>query len=208
MEKLSLLKKLLEIRKSIEYLQKTERGSNGAMYVDPAVLLKKVRLQMNEHGLLLVPSLVNSAVVQVPAPTKNNPSNVDFLFTSDMVYIWMDSDSSETLEVKWFITGSHMQDPSMAEGGALTYFERYFLLKFFQIPTGKDDPEFFEGKTGEKVSEKQIIQLREIIEAKGYDAIPVMKKYCLKIANIQNIEMLLDSKFESAKVFFDDMDPK
>ena len=39
--------------------------------------------------------------------------------------------------------------PAMAGGAALTYFERYFLLKFFQIPTAKDDPEFFKNKTKE-----------------------------------------------------------
>lgn len=155
-EKLTLLQKLLEIRKSIEYLQKTEKGSQGAMYVDPAVLLKKVRVQMNEYGILLVPTLTGSSITQIHAPTNNNKENKDFLFVSDMVYIWMDTDSPETLEVPWFITGSHMQDPSMAEGGALTYFERYFLLKFFQIPTSKDDPEFFENKTKEKEPAKVV----------------------------------------------------
>ena len=40
---MKLLQKLLEIRKSVEYIQKTESGNQGAKYVDPAVLVKKIR---------------------------------------------------------------------------------------------------------------------------------------------------------------------
>jgi hypothetical protein len=51
-EKLTLLQKLLEIRKSIEYIQKTEKGNQGAMYVDPAVLVKKIKDKMDEQNIL------------------------------------------------------------------------------------------------------------------------------------------------------------
>ena len=148
---MKLLQKLLSIRKSVEYIQKTEKGNQGAMYVDPAVLLKKIRDKMDESGVLLVPSLVNAELEQIPMPTKNNDKAIGFLFKSGMSYTWYDCDSDETLPVPWVCTGKHGQDPAMAQGGALTYSERYFLLKFFQIPTAKDDPEYFKDKT--KVAE-------------------------------------------------------
>jgi len=154
---MKLLQKLLEIRKSVEYLQKTESGNQGAKYVDPAVLVKKIRDGMNEHKILLVPSLNNSSVETIDDPTKANPAAKSFLFKSDMVYRFLDTESTDTLEIPWFVTGKHLQDPAMAGGSALTYFERYFLLKFFQIPTSKDDPEFFANKTKEKEPAKQII---------------------------------------------------
>lgn len=210
---MNLLEKLLEIRKHVDFLQKTEKGNQGAMYVDPAVLLKKIRDKMNDLGVLLVPSLSNSTVESIPAPTKNNKDAMGFLFNSEMVYTWLDTDSpntesAEKLEVPWFLTAKHMTDPAMAGGAALTYFERYFLLKFFQIPTSKDDPEFFESKTSEKISEEQFIILRDIIEAKGYKPKPVMSQYCIKIAKIDMISNLPASRFDGAKEFFNNMDSK
>lgn len=148
--------KLLEIRKSVEYLQKTEKGNQGAMYVDPAVLIKKIRDKMNEHNILLIPSLHNSTVDSISYPTKANSNATSFLFKSEMIYTFMDTDSEDKLDIPWFITGKHLQDPAMAGGAALTYFERYFLLKFFQIPTSKDDPEYFKDKTKEIEPPKQI----------------------------------------------------
>lgn len=153
---MNLYTKLLKIRKGIDYLQKTENGNQGAKYVDPAVLVKKIRDQMNEHGLILIPALHDSDVSSIPMPTKTNQNNTGFLFKSNLLYTFVDCESGDKLEVPWFVTGKHGQDPSMAGGGGLTYFERYFLLKFFQIPTSKDDPEFFKNKTAEPEPPKSI----------------------------------------------------
>jgi len=153
---MKLLQKLLEIRKSVEYIQKTEAGNQGVKYVDPAVLVKKIRDGMNEHKILLVPSLNDSSVESIKDHTKTNPDATSFLFKSNMLYRFMDTESTDTLEIPWFITGKHMQDPAMAGGTALTYFERYFMLKFFQIPTSKDDPEYFAEKTKEKEAAPKI----------------------------------------------------
>lgn len=147
---MNLQEKLLEIRKSVEYIQKTEKGNQGAMYVDPAVLLKTIRDKMNTLKLLLVPSIKESKIECIDFPTSKNPSAKDYIFSGDMTFTWIDTedkDADSQLEVPWYLTGKHMQDPAMAFGSALTYTERYFLLKFFQIPTAKDDPEFFEKKT-------------------------------------------------------------
>jgi hypothetical protein len=107
-----------------------------------------------------VPSLNNSSVESISDPTKANPIATSFLFKSDMIYTFLDADSTEKLEVPWFLTGKHLQDPAMAGGAALTYFERYFMLKFFQIPTAKDDPEFFKNKTKEKEPPTYLEQMK------------------------------------------------
>jgi hypothetical protein len=206
---MNLHQKLSEIRKSVEYIQKTEKGNQGAMYVDPAVLLKTIRDKMDNYNILLIPSVGNSEIKQIDAPTKNNSNAKSYIYSGAMKYTWLDADDPEqNLSVPWFLTGKHMTDPAMAYGSALTFTERYFLLKFFQIPTSKDDPEFFEQKTGEKISEKQLIELGDIIEGKGYKIKPVLSQYCIKIVKINKIEDLPVSKFESAKDFFDAMDAK
>jgi hypothetical protein len=160
---MNLLGKLVNIRKSVEYLQKTERGNQGAMYVDPAVLIRKIREKMDEANILLVPSLKNSSIETLLDPTKSNADARSFLFRSEMTYTFLDADSDDKLEVPWYMTGKHLQDPAMAGGAALTYFERYFLLKFFQIPTSKDDPEYFAAKTATAITEAQIAELNGLI---------------------------------------------
>ena len=42
-------------------------------------------------------------------------------------------------------------DASMAFGGALTYCNRYFLLKFLEIPTDNDDPDEIHTRQLEKL---------------------------------------------------------
>lgn len=208
-EKLNLRMKLLEIRKSVEYIQKTEKGNQGAMYVDPAVLVKTIRDKMDAHKVLLVPEMKDSIVEPIAAPTKNNKDGIGFLYKSTMSYVWMDCESDESISVPWFCTAKHLTDPAMAGGSALTYFERYFLLKFFQIPTSRDDPEYFEDKTAEKVSEKDIIMLSDIIRAKGYENVdPILSQYSIKISKVGNIKNLPVNKLIYAKEFFNDMEEK
>lgn len=147
-EKLNLRKKLVKIRSGVEYLQKTETGNSGK-YIDPAILLKKIRDLMDANGVLLCPEIIEHNMHRELAPTKNNKDQNDYMAELKMSFVWMDSESDESITIPWFATGSHMKDPAMAFGSALTYTERYFLLKFFQIPTSKDDPEYFNSKTRE-----------------------------------------------------------
>ena len=165
----NLYKKLITIRKQVEYLQKTETGNQGAKYVDPAVLLRLIRVKMDETGVLLYPSVLDPRIDQIDAPTKNNPNNRGFLSFQIVSYTWIDSETGESLAIPWFATGTHLTDPSMAFGGSMTYSERYFVLKFFQIPTSKDDPEFFNQKTlsNERITEKQHSEILDMMASKN-----------------------------------------
>jgi hypothetical protein len=191
---MKLYQKLVDIRKSVEYLQKTERGNQGAMYVDPAVLVQKIRGKMDDSGILLVPSLSDTTVDSMPDPTKNNPNATSFLFRSKMLYTFIDAESGEKLDVPWFMTGKHLQDPAMAGGAALTYFERYFLLKFFQIPTSKDDPEHFQAKTATAITEAQAQEISDLVKSTGTDL-----KAFLKYAQATSISDIHPTKFGPLK---------
>lgn len=165
---MDLKNKLLTIRQSVEYIQKTEKGNQGAMYVDPAVLLKTIRDKMNELKILLVPFVQDCTMECIDFPTANNPNAKCFVFSGGMSFSWVNTEEKDdNMEVAWYLAGKHMQDPAMAYGSALTYTERYFLLKFFQIPTAKDDPEFFENKTKPKEKPKQITIGAENLSALG-----------------------------------------
>lgn len=192
-EKLNLKQKLVAIRKKIGVLQKTEQGNKGAKYVDPAVVLLKIREAMDEHGVLLTIEIIDQKNTQVSAPTSNNPNNVDYLCENTMSYTWHDIDSTDTLSCHWSSVGSHMQDPSMAFGGSLTYSERYFLLKFFQVPTTKDDPEFLKEKSGivKYLDEKQISQITDMLSALD----KTVDDYC-EYLNVKSLEDVPKSWFD------------
>ncbi len=194
-EKLNLKQKLVEIRKSVGILQKTETGNKGAKYVDPAVIILKIREAMDSLGVLLTLQVSASKMSQVPAPTKNDANNIDFLSESELVYTWYDADSDESIEGKWFAVASHMQDPSMAFGGALTYSERYFMLKFFQVPTTKDDPEFLRAKSGviDLVTTEQVMNIEALIGETKADKIKFMA-----VMSVDKLEDIYASNYNLA----------
>lgn len=187
MEKLNLIQKLIEIRKTIGILQKTEAGNKGAKYVDPEVLLLKARDGMDKHGVLLTCEVLSHTITQIKAPTKNDPNNVDFLFNGTLVYKWLDSESGSEVLCNWVATATHMQDPSMAFGGALTYSERYFMMKFFQIPTPKDDPELLKAKSGtiELVNDKQMADINALIDEVKADRVKFLA--LMGVANLSEM---------------------
>jgi hypothetical protein len=65
----------------------------------------------------------------------------EFLFTAEMVYTWINNDDpNDTYPVVW-PAGDNHSSMAQAIGSALTYSNRYFLLKFFNVATSKDDPD-------------------------------------------------------------------
>ena len=65
----------------------------------------------------------------------------EFLFSAEMTFRWINNESPEdSITVTWPI-GGNSGDMSQAMGSALTYGTRYFLLKFFNCATSKDDPD-------------------------------------------------------------------
>jgi len=122
-----------------------------------------VNARMIELGLLLVPSIDKTSLQQSRHEyvTAKGKAVVDIVVTADMTYTWIDVETGERLEVPWIMAGQQ-DDASQALGSGITYCGRYFLLKFLQIPTGKDDPDKWRAdrkrlleKTGEKpVAEK------------------------------------------------------
>ncbi|WP_207559116.1 ERF family protein, partial [Geobacillus thermoleovorans] len=72
---------------------------------------------------------------------KRERPKTDFVVTGDMKYVWINADDpSDRIEIPWQYMGQQ-DDISKAFGSALTYTERYFLMKFFSVPTDEDDPD-------------------------------------------------------------------
>jgi len=128
---MNIYQKIVEVRKSIEGFTKDATGY-GFKYVSGAQVLGNIKSKMDELGIVLEPHLT--------APVVGNSSK-GYVVSSPMKMIWINSDKPEDrTEVSWFMTGEQ-KDPSQAFGSGLTYAERYFLLKYFGIPTDEDDPD-------------------------------------------------------------------
>lgn len=93
---------------------------------------------MEDNHLLLFPSVnqANYSEIEVLVKGKMKPN---ILVQMDMTYTFLNADNPEEKLVIPFFAIGHQDDASKAYGTALTYAERYFLLKFFNIPTDEDD---------------------------------------------------------------------
>ncbi len=174
---MTLAEKLIEIRKEVDYLQKDTKGFN-CKYVKGSSILYKIKGKMNEHKVLLIPSCRNPKyeyLNEVKETINTGGARVietklkKVLVQTDMSFTWVNAENKDdSMEVSW--AGFGMQDdPSRAFGSMLTYSERYFLLKFFNIATDEDDPDKWEkdNKADKKGKEPKQTDTDKIIENLG-----------------------------------------
>ena len=132
---MAIFKKLLSLQQAVVGLTKDKTG-NSYQYVSGDKILSIVRPKMDELGLILVPEVLESNFSREDYNTKNGQKSEMFCSVK-MRFTWVDADSGETLPCEWASSGMNAWDKGL--GSALTYGERYFLLKFFHIATDRDD---------------------------------------------------------------------
>jgi len=122
---MSLYQKLLNIKKAIKPIVKDATNEfHHYKFASSSAVLNEIEPLIKAEGLLLIPEITSQY------------ENIDGI-RLDMIYTWYDVDSAESLKVPWYAQSNDKQDTAL--GKALTYAEKYFLLKFFQIPTDADD---------------------------------------------------------------------
>lgn len=137
--KLNLCQKLVEIQKTVRGLAKNSDAGFGVSayrYVAGSKVLDVIRPKMDNLGVLLVPQIDSIENERVDYNTKNGEKS-ELLSKVMMTFTWIDADSGERLAVPFGANGMNNWDKGL--GAALTYAERYFLLKFFHIATDEDD---------------------------------------------------------------------
>ncbi|MCY4781463.1 ERF family protein [Sphingobacterium sp. UT-1RO-CII-1] len=132
---MSIYKKLLEIQKSVRGFGKDKRGHNYD-YVSGSKILSHIRAKMDDLGLLLKQEVLDIANQRHDYKTKFGEKS-EILSKVDMRFTWIDVETGEK-DVNLF-GANGMNDFDKGVGSALTYAERYFLLKYFHIPTDEDD---------------------------------------------------------------------
>lgn len=163
---MNLYQKIVEVRKSISGFSKDSKSFNYS-YVSGTQVLSKIKEKMDELGLLCFPSVLSQSHESYNYKDKYNKDKHDFIVHGSMVYRWVNADNpEEVLEIPFEFMGQQ-DDISKAFGSALTYSERYFLLKFFGVPTDEDDPDH--KKNSDKRNEQEKQQATKQTEKKQQD---------------------------------------
>lgn len=137
-----LLPKLAALQSAVRGLGKDKKG-NSYEYVSGSKVLDTVRPRMDELGLLLVQEVEDIRNERVDYSTRNGEKSEMFTSVS-MLFTWIDTETGEKLPARFAANGCNGWDKGL--GSALTYGERYFLLKFFHIATDEDDVDARQGE--------------------------------------------------------------
>ncbi|MEE6129127.1 ERF family protein [Chryseobacterium arthrosphaerae] len=148
---MSVYKKLHKIQSLVNGLGK-DKTSGQYGYVSGAKVLEFVRPLMNEYSLILKQEILSidnerqdymvnakrwenvdgqNKQVEYQRPKSEILSKVMMKFT------WIDVETGEKDENLFGANGQNDWEKGL--GSALTYAERYFILKYFHIPTDEDD---------------------------------------------------------------------
>lgn len=137
----SLKQKLLDLKNLVCIMQKDSKGHNYT-YVSEESILLAINDKMLELGLKLTPKFVPGTLHSEVLKYQNKQGNevADIIVRSEMIFEWEDIYTGEIESINWAMIGQQ-GDASQALGSGLTYANRYFLLKYFNIATSNDDPD-------------------------------------------------------------------
>jgi hypothetical protein len=156
---MNLYQKLIEVRKEVPYLQKENQGEQYK-YVSSSQVLGNVKAKLDELSVLLIPSVKGHSVTTSSIEFFNEKNNItkrtNTYFTElDMIMTWVNAEKpDEKIECSWYGQGVDIAGEK-GVGKALTYSEKYFMLKFFNIPTDKDDPDSFQKRMDDEEPPRQ-----------------------------------------------------
>jgi len=150
MEKLNLFQKIVKLKEQTKGFNKDTK-SFGYSYVSGSQILDKITPIMNELGLLFLPKeAIHRNWIERTYVTKKNETKVDFVVDGKLTYCWINADEpSQMWEIPFEYYGSQ-DDISKAFGSALTYSERYLLLKSLGLSTDEDDPDSRDTRDNQK----------------------------------------------------------
>lgn len=134
---MTIHEKLLAIQKQVDSLVRDGKNlSDKYDFASDENVLDRFRPLMDEHKLLLIPRVIAAALHE--GATKTGTARYLTELTLEMM--WHDVETGDQLVVPWYSQGVDLAGEK-GVGKALTYAEKYFLLKFFHVATKKDDPD-------------------------------------------------------------------
>jgi hypothetical protein len=173
----NIYQKLLVIQQRINGLGKNKPGF-GYQYVTGDKVLEHIKPLMNEQGLLLKQEIISIENTRQDYQAKSGAKS-EINSKVMMRFTWIDSETGEKDENLFGANGQNDWDKGV--GSALTYGERYFLLKYFHIATDEDDIDNPERKPVETKAE--VIKEPVKVDKPVLDIIKLQSEYRTLLSN-------------------------
>ena len=162
---MSVYKKMHQVQAATRSLAANTEGQTGAAkynYVSGAKLLGVIRPLMDKLGLILTQEVVDIKNEPITYMTRNG-EKTEMFTTAHIRFTWVDTEDGSQVVNDFFANGMNAWDKGL--GSALTYAERYYLMKTFHIATDEDDVDALVKDEAIKPQPSQAVQARR--EAAG-----------------------------------------
>lgn len=160
---MSIYSKLLIIQQKINGLGK-DKQSNNYSYVTGSKVLGEIKPLMNELGIILKQEVLSIENVRqdykTGIGTQYEKPKSEILSKVMMRFTWIDCATGEKDENLFGANGQNDWEKGL--GSALTYAERYFLLKYFHIATDEDDIDNEDRKPKEVLQSQQVLDISRL----------------------------------------------
>jgi hypothetical protein len=133
----SLAQRLLAVRASVPAIHKDGTNPHQRFsYASSSGVLTAVREAMDREGVVLIPSVV----LAEKSDRLTKAGNSEILTELRMSYRIINADDpADMYELGWY--GQGLDTGERGVGKALTYAEKYLILKLFNVPTDDADPD-------------------------------------------------------------------
>ena len=136
----NLYQRLVEVRKSVKYIQKNADGYKFK-YATEGQILAALREAMDNESVFLEMEMVSLEPVECHVILDKQVRPVPGL-KGVFEFIWTNADSPQE-QIKRKVIVQDSESVIKTCGGLMTYANKYFLYKFFSVPTDKLDPDAF-----------------------------------------------------------------
>lgn len=203
---MNLFEKLVEIRRNVPYLQKAEEGQQYK-YVSNSQVVSAIRDLLDKHKVFLKTEILNQSIKEFHSAK----GTIQFMTTVQMQFTWVNAENpEEQIVTHW--EGQGVDTGEKGIGKAATYAEKYFILKTFNIPTDKDDPDAYQNKVEqarrpERVTDEQLALLRgsaeNIAMALGKDLKEVIEAFQINLVRtvpeFEQVRFKMNKQLRAAK---------
>lgn len=157
---MSVYKKMHQVQAATRSLAANTEGQTGAAkynYVSGSKLLGVIRPLMDKLGLLLTQEIVDIKNDPITYMTRNG-EKTEMFTTLHIRFTWVDTEDGSQVVNDFYANGMNAWDKGL--GSALTYAERYYLMKTFHIATDEDDVDALVKEEAIKPQATQAVQAR------------------------------------------------
>lgn len=203
---MNVFQKINEVKKVVKGFTKDAEtsGKGSYSYTSGTQILSSIKEKMEEIGLLFIPIETHHRNwTTYNYKNSYGDDKTDFIVEGQLIYEWINIDEPSDRQRVLFEYYGQQNDISKAFGSALTYSERYLLLKSLGAPTDEDDPDKrTEDKPSAKTEKKSVKKksnyaiVAELIKDSSLTMGKVQEWIVKKYKNAIPINNLSDAQFQ------------